>query len=124
MGVAVDLTTEVGTVKSIHGFSTSVAASVNALVATYTVPVGKTAKLQRIEFSGSNIATYEYRLNTTLEGTKHTWFNGPMHGAFDFVGANQEGVLLSSGDTVDVRAEHNRPAVGDFDVRIQVLEID
>lgn len=124
MGVAVDLTTEVGTVKSIYGAVTSVPSSNNIIIATYTVPVGKTAKLQRIEFSGTNIAKYTYRLNDVDEAQRHTWFNGPMFGDFNFVGSNQEGVLISAGDKVDIRGAHSRPDVGDFSARIQVLEID
>lgn len=111
-------------VKSVPGSASAVPASSRTLVGSYTVPTGKSAVLHRIEFSGNNIGTYEYSLNSTTEGVRHTWFNGPMFGTFEFTGGGSEGIKLVAADKVEIYVTHERPDVGDFYVRIQVLELD
>ena len=110
-------------VKNNFNESPSISTGIETLVIGYIVPSLKTAKLQRIEFSGNNIGTYYIYKNGTRFGSKHTWFNGPMHGEFSFLGTTEEGPALVTGDLIELKVLHNRPFSGDFSGRIQVIEI-
>jgi hypothetical protein len=101
----------------------SIPNGVETLIVGYTVPSGKRSKLQRIEFSGENIGTYNVYLNGNKMGQKHTWFNGPMHGEFSFVGTTEEGPELKAGDVIELKCFHVRPHPGSFSGRIQSIEI-
>lgn len=102
---------------------TSLAMATLTTINTYTVPVGKSANIQRIEATGNNIGTYTFEINSVVEGKMSTWFGTPLNVVWDFNGALKEGLPLIAGDVVRVRIIHSRSAVGDFAARIQVLEI-
>lgn len=111
-----------GDLLSFYNEVTAVAASILTTVQTYTAPVGKTSYLQKIEVSGTNIAEYTVSVNATLKDKKRTYFSGDLN--LDFIFAETgTGLPLAVGDVVTVRVIHGRPAVGDFNSRIQVVEI-
>lgn len=101
----------------------SVVNGIETLIVGHIVPAGKKSKLQRIEFSGENIAVYNVYKNGVLMAQKHTWFNGPMHGEFSFLGTSEEGPELIVGDVIELKCLHVRPLPGNFSGRIQSLEI-
>lgn len=103
--------------------SPAVVSGIESLVVGYIVPALKKSKLQRIEFSGQNIATYNLYKNGIKFAQKHTWFNGPMHGEFSFIGTSEEGPELVAGDLIELKCVHSRPLPGDFSGRIQTIEI-
>lgn len=74
--------------------------------------------LQKIDFSGSNIAEYELAIDGNTEDKKRTYFGSSLNGSFDF----NQGLPLQTGQIVTVYVIHNRPDVGDFNARLQFLE--
>lgn len=112
-----------GDCKSLYSEVSSVAASTLTSVVTYTVPVGKTAFLQAVAFSGTNIAEYQVFIDATLEDKKRTWFSGGLDSTFQFSTENAYGIPLIAGNVINLKVIHSRPFVGDFNGRIQLLEI-
>ena len=94
---------------------TSVSSSSLTTILTHTVPALTSVVLYRIEVSGTNIATYEFYVNSTLKGRRRTWFNGNMSESFEFP---VSGYKLSATDTIDVKVIHTRPSLGDFEARL------
>ena len=111
------------TPKSIYAEVSSVASTTLTTVATYTVPVGKKATLERISMSGQNIATYIAEVNAVAVDKKRTWFNGPMSEEMNFITSSGGSIQLVAGDIVRLRVLHGRPAVADFNARIDIIEI-
>lgn len=112
-----------GILKSYYNEVTSVVAGILTTIQTYTVPVAKTAYLQKINISGTNISTYEVTVNAILQEKKRTWFSGGLNEEFDFSDYSKNGLPLVAGDVVVVRTIHGRPNVGNFNSRIQVVEV-
>ena len=111
-----------GTLKSFYNEITSVAASVLSSIQTYTVPVVSFAYLQKVEVSGTNIAEYTIEINSVVQDKKRTYFSGSLNTDFTFVESGT-GIPLSTGDIVEIKVVHLRPTVGDFNSRIQVIEV-
>lgn len=109
--------------KSYYNEVTSVASATQTTVLSYTVPVGKDAFIQKICFSGTNIAEYEVLVNATTQDKKRTYFGNSLDGTFVFDSSNTEGYPLQTGDVVEIKVLHNRPNVGDFNCRLQVVEV-
>jgi len=109
--------------KSTYSEISSVISSTLTVITTYTVPVNKTATLETVNVSGSNIATYTIEKNTNVISKKHTWFNGPMSEVFSFMTSTGGSIQLVAGDIITVKAIHNRPTVGDFNAKIDIIEI-
>jgi hypothetical protein len=103
--------------------SPAITTGIETLIVGYTVPPAKKSKLQRVEFSGTNIGTYNLYKNGVKVGQKHTWFNGPMFGEFSFLGTSEEGPELIAGDILELKCVHSRPLPGDFSGRIQTIEL-
>ena len=101
----------------------AVASGATTSVVLYTVPVGKTAILQRISVSGENIAKYDILYNSAAIATKRTYFGGALNADFDFPIYGSSGLILSAGDVVKVQVNHSRPMIANFEANIQVVEI-
>lgn len=112
-----------GVLKSIYNEVTSVVSGSPTTIQTYTVPGSLSGYLQKICVSGTNIATYELLVNAAIVEKKRTWFNGSLNAEFDLSDFSKNGLPLAAGDTVVVRVTHSRPDVGDFNSRIQVVEV-
>lgn len=95
---------------------TGIVSGITTLVASYTANTGDL--LQKIEFSGTNIAEYELIVNGITQDKKRTYFGNSLNGIFDF----NNGLSIPTGQTVEIYVVHNRPDVGDFNARIQILE--
>jgi hypothetical protein len=108
---------------NIFDTASSVASAATATISTYTVPVGKTAFLIRTEYSGSNMAIYQVDINATIEARKRLYFGGQFSGTFEFDSPNGSGLPLVAGDVVKLQVTNVRPSVGDFEGRIQVIEV-
>jgi hypothetical protein len=112
------------TVKNIYNEANSVASGATTTLVSYTVPGGITNSiLERISVSGENIAKFTVFWNAAQIDTRRTFYGSSLSEYFEFTTGSSEGFLLSPGDTIVVRVLHNRPYVGDFEGRIQVLEI-
>ena len=95
---------------------TNVASGITESICQYT-PI-EDIYLQKIEFSGTNIATYELYINGVIKDRKLTYFSGNMEGVFNF----DQGLNVSVGEIIEVRVYHNRPESGTFTARMQILE--
>lgn len=117
------VTSIVGEVVSKYNEIVAVPGGSTVSLVTYTVPAGKTAILQRSVVSGGNIGKYTLSINAVTEDTIRTMFGSDLTGMFDFTSGNDSGLLLNAGDIIEIRVLNPRPYVGDFNARIQVLEI-
>lgn len=86
-------------------------------VLSFTVTVN--SKLKAIQSSGTNIAEYEVVLNGSVLDKQRTNFGTTLNCFFSF----QNGVTLVSGDSVIVRAKHERPSLSNFNAKIIIEEI-
>lgn len=111
-----------GELVSVYNEVTAVAASVLTTVQTFTAPVAKVTYLQKIEVSGTNIAEYRIEINNVVQDKKRTYFGAELNLKFMFVELGT-GLALAVGDVVTVKVIHARPDVGDFNSRIQVVEV-
>lgn len=112
-----------GTPISLYNEVTSVAAGVLTTILIYTVPAGKSFYLIRVEVSGTNIAEYTVQFNSGINSKKRTFY-GNLNELFDYwTGGNIGGFPLVSGTALKVTTKHNRPFVGDFNARIQGVEV-
>jgi len=102
---------------------TSVVSSSLTTVAAYTVPIGKTAALYTADVSGSSIATYTVEVNSVVVDKKYTWFGGQLSERFEFTTPNGGSIQLLAGDIVTIKITHNRPTPGNFNAKIDVVEI-
>lgn len=92
------------------------------LIHSYTAPASKLSFLHKIFVSGSNIAKYIIKRNGSVIDQARTYFGGSLNHKFNFSDSSR-GLLLNVGDVVTVQVEHFRPEVGDFNARIQALEL-
>lgn len=92
----------------------SVIQGVTTLIATFVA--GENRKLQKVDFSGTNVAEYELVINGATVDKKRTHF-GFLNGTFDF----DSGLALIPGQVVQVYVVHNRNMIGDFNCRCQIL---
>ncbi|PCI45867.1 MAG: hypothetical protein COB41_00315 [Proteobacteria bacterium] len=101
----------------------SVAASTPSTIVSYMAPVGKTTYLQKIKASGTNIAQYEVKVNGSVIDKGYTYFGSSLSTLFDFTGNANNGYLLTVGDLVILEVTHIRGGTGDFNGRIQSIEV-
>lgn len=112
-----------GTLVSSYNEVSAIGAASPTIIHTYTVPIGATAQLQKIDVSGTNIAEYKVTINSATADKKRTYFGGALNEEFDFAKYAKSGIELAASDIVAVIVTHNRPFIGDFNARIQVVEI-
>lgn len=110
--------TVTGTQKAIFSQAIAVAISATATVGSYTVPTGKSAKLQKIKVGGENIATFTVYKNSILINILRTGHTKYSH-VEDYLPA---GLTLAAGDLIEVKVFNYRPDVGSFETLIQYLE--
>lgn len=101
---------------SIYNEVTSVVAGVTTVL--NQIIVSQNVLLQKIEFSGTNIAEYELVIDGNTEDKKRTYFGSSLNGNFDF----NQGLSILNGQNVTIYVVHNRPDVGNFNCRMQFLE--
>lgn len=103
--------------------ASSVPASVLTTIGTFTAPVGKTTFLQRVSAGGQNIATFQVEVNGSKLEKRRTYFSGDLTTDFVFGGFSESGYPLTVGDVVTVKVTHSRPLSGDFESKIQALQV-
>lgn len=102
--------------KTYYNEINGIVSGITTLITSYTANPGDL--LQKIEFSGTNIAEYELIINGTTQDKKRTYFGNSLNGIFDF----NNGIEVPAGQDIEIYVVHNRPEVGDFNARIQILE--
>jgi hypothetical protein len=111
-------------VRNIYNEANSVASGVVTTLVQYTVPGGITnSVLQRISVSGENIAKFTVFVNGTQIDTRRTFYGSSLSEYFEFTTGSTDGFVLNPADILIVKVLHTRPYLGDFEGRIQVLEI-
>jgi hypothetical protein len=110
------------TVKIFYNEVTAVASSTLTTIITFTAAGGVTTYLQKIEVSGTNIAQYTVEINSVVKDKKRTYFGNSLNEQFVY-SINSKGLPLAVGDVVTARVVHLRPNVGDFNSRIQIVEV-
>lgn len=108
--------------KNIFNELLAVASGATVNLVSYIVPAGKSAILDRIFVSGENIALFEVYLNAIKIDVTRTYFGSSLNSLLDY-SSNNSGYTLSSTDTLVVQVTHNRPSSGNFEGRIQIIEI-
>jgi hypothetical protein len=92
-------------------------------IVSYTVPVGVSRDLERVLFSGENIAKYQVLVNGLPVATNRTYFGGDLSGTITFGESDSRGLKLNSGDIVTLTVLHNRPNPADFEGTIELLQV-
>lgn len=105
-----------GIIKSKYTEVLGVTMGLTTLIGTYTAIAD--VFLQKVAFSGTNIAEYEVVINGLTQDKARTYFGNSLNGEFNF----GTGLKLVSGNIVQVYVIHNRPTTGDFNSRIQTAE--
>lgn len=90
----------------------SLTSGVLTTILTYTVPVGKTLAIEKVEVSGCNVADYTVDIDGTNKGKRRTYF-GNFNADFEY-----KGFQVATGLVIRVRVIHSRPTVGDFDATL------
>jgi hypothetical protein len=111
------------TVKSLYNQVFNIGSGVETTLVTYTVPAGYTAILEKVSASGENIARFDVLYNNALFDTRRTYYGSPLTTDFDYTTGTANGFILNSGDNIIIQVLHNRPYVGTFNARLQVLEM-
>lgn len=115
-------TSNPGVVKNTYNEISSLASGISTTIVTYTAPISKITSLEIIEVSGTNIAEYTVLINGIKQAKKRTYFGAELNQEFLFA-QGAAGFPLSIGDVVTVSVVHSRPTLGDFNSRIQVIEV-
>jgi len=121
--IKIDYSQSDSSVKSTFGEIASLAANTQTNVVSYMAPLDKESFLEKIEVSGTNIAEYEVFVNATKIAKRRTHFGADLSTDFEFDSPAGKGLPLAPGDVVTVKVTHPRPYVGDFEARIQTLEV-
>lgn len=94
----------------------SIGTGITTLIGTFTATAN--SYLQKIEFSGENIAEYELVIAGVTQDKKRTYFSGGLNDSFYF----NDGLPLAAGQIIEIYVVHNQPDVGNFNSRIQTLQ--
>lgn len=104
------------TVLETYNEISSVVNSVLTTIVSYTALAP--GKLKQINVSGTNIAEYSVELNSVVIDKRRTYFGSALNTDFNY----DDGLLITTADTIVVKVIHERPSVGSFNGRIQVTE--
>ena len=122
INVNVNNVTAQGSNKIVYNEVTSVAAATLTTILTYTVPSVTTASLQQVMVSGTNIATFEVYINAVKISKKRTYFQN-LNEEFIYAVTSNNGYSVTTGDVIQIKVEHNRPNLGDFEATVQLIEL-
>lgn len=111
-------------IKNTYNEASAVPSGVETLIVQYVVSlILSSALLQRVSVSGSNVGRYQVFVNSVVVDTRRTYYGGQFNEYFEFSMGSGDGYSLAPGDIVAVKVLHDRAYVGDFQGRIQALEI-
>lgn len=108
---------------NVYGEASSVASSLETTLVAKTAIAGVVSYLQRVTVSGTNIADYKIKVNGIVIDRYYTTFGAKTGNSIDFVGTRNLGYRVEVGDIFSVTVEHTRPVAGDFNARLQILEV-
>ena len=79
--------------------------------------------IQRVQFSGTNIANYKLMIDGNPVSTHRTWFSGAISGRMEFDGYKSLGIAVPAGKVVSLIVENFRPSIGNFEADIQWITL-
>lgn len=109
--------------RNVYDEKPSVAQGSDQRIVIYIVPTGKRALLQRVEYSGEQIARYWVKIAGATQASRRTHHGSGLTGEFVFHGASDEGLPVAGGTAIELFVRHDRPGTGSFEGRIMALEI-
>ena len=109
---------------SIYSEVPNVVSGSTTQLVTYTVPAGYQAVFQKCQVSGENIARYDLLIGGIAVDTIRTNFGGDLTKEFNWETGNDSGYVLSAGQVISTQVLHNRPYLGTFEARLQLLLIN
>ena len=111
-GEAIPVTFTAGTPIVEYAGISSLASGTLTTILSYTVPVGKTLTLEKIEVSGCNVADYSVDIAAVVKGKRRSYY-GNFNADFEYKGLQ---VLAST--IIRVRVIHSSSLSGDFDATL------
>lgn len=99
-----------------YGEITSVPSNVATIIMSYTML--NDGVINQVEVAGTNIATYEILIGTSVIDKAYTYFGSSMNHSFNM----GMGYSVAAGQVIGIRVTHTRPSVGDFNTRLQITE--
>ena len=112
----------VGINKNIFNEQLAVASGSTVNLVAYTVPVGKTAILERVFVSGQNIAKYEVYINAQKIDVARTYFGSALNATMEYISTG-DGYTVSATDVITITVTNDRLSSADFEGRIQLIEV-
>jgi hypothetical protein len=108
---------EAGVLSSQYAEVIGIVTGVTTLIDSFTTTTN--ILLQKVDFSGTNIAEYEIVVDGNTVDKRRTYFGDSLNGSFDF----EAGLPVLSGKLIEIYVVHNRPNVADFNSRMQIVEL-
>lgn len=97
-------------------------AGVETTITTFTAsPITTEYALVRVNFSGTQIATYTVYLNNVPISVYRTYFSGGLSGDIEYFSPTLVGLNLSNNDIIKITVIFNRPGTGDFEAALQIF---
>lgn len=112
-----------GTVRNLFGEQLGVAAGATEAVLQYTCPPGKKAYLLHLDVGGSNIATYTSDQNGDSLSRYRTGYGSPLTYSVFLGSGTTDGIPLVAGDVLTISVFNFQTYIGDFEARLQLLEV-
>ena len=109
LGGSVSVVPSSGVFLSVSNEINSIAQSATVDVVSYTVPAGKTYKLDNASVSGNNIGVFKFTIDGSNEETKRTTVTN-INENF-----NLQGYEISEGSTVKIEVTNASDTAGDFE---------
>jgi len=114
---------EKGLTRNTYNEVSSVVQNIETTIVTYTVPGGKIAYFSRAEYSGTNIAIYTVKINGAPQDKKRTNYAVSLNESTIFNSSGNTGIPLVAGDTITVTVQHVNNSPGDFNCRVEAIEV-
>lgn len=96
----------------------AVASGSETQIVSYTIPPAKKFIISLVQFSGENIAKFNFYVDGVLSATARTMFGSDLTGELRFDSPNGLGLELVAGQIISLKVLHPRPSVADFEGRI------
>jgi hypothetical protein len=113
-GTTIDVEFSVsGTQVNVYNEINSLAGLATSDIINYIIPIGKTFKINNINFSGENKSVFLLSINGITHSKFRTYFND-YNGTF-----NTNNLIFNAGDNIKVIAENKRNSVSDYNANIQ-----
>lgn len=110
--------------KILYSEESAVVVGLETTLGSYTAPIGKTAYLLSILASGGNRAQFNVYNNSVMFDRQYTNV-AQLSAPFDYKTGSSSvpGMVISTGDTIEVAVVNSGTDVADYNVRLMILEV-